>query len=146
LSAGAVAPAAVDAIPGLTLDAKIFAVVPQADHEARTFPVLVRAANPGGQVASGMLARVRLTLSAGDEVLIVPKDAIVRQGLQTMVYTIEDGKAVMMPVVTSSTNEDMIAIEGDRLKEGMAVVVRGNERIFPGSPVRVQGEGSNHSN
>ena len=80
--------------------------------------------------------------------LAVSKDAIVRQGLQTMIYTVEDGKAVMIPVVTSSTNADMIAIEGDRLKEGMTVVVRGNERIFPGSPVRVQGESSNsnHSN
>ena len=64
------------------------------------------------------------------------KDAIVRQGEQTMVYTIADGKAVPIPVIVGSTAGDMIAVTAEGLSEGMPVVVRGNERIFPGSPVR----------
>jgi membrane fusion protein (multidrug efflux system) len=137
LSAGAVAPAVVDAIPGLTLDAKIFAVVPQADHEARTFPVLVRAANPGGQVASGMLARVRLTLSAGDEVLIVPKDAIVRQAQQEILWIVDNGAARAVSVRTGRGVGERVEVEGD-IEEGDIVVVRGNERLAPGQPVIVE--------
>jgi multidrug efflux pump subunit AcrA (membrane-fusion protein) len=68
--------------------------------------------------------------------LAVSKDAIVRQGDQTMVYTIVEGKAAPIPVVTSSSNGIMIAVSGEGLSEGMPVVVRGNERIFPGSPVQ----------
>ena len=42
----------------------------------------------------------------------------------------------------------MIAVEGEGLSEGMQVIVRGNERIFPGSPVKLREAASNssHSN
>ena len=69
------------------------------------------------------------------------KDAIVRQGNQTLVYTIVDGKATPITVTTSSSNGTMIAVSGEGLEDGMPVVVRGNERIFPGSPVRTPDEG-----
>jgi hypothetical protein len=36
----------------------------------------------------------------------------------------------------------MIAVSGAGLEPGMTVVVRGNERIFPGSPVRTANEGA----
>jgi len=66
----------------------------------------------------------------------VHKDAIVRQGAQTMIYTVADGKAAPVPVMIGSMSGDMVAVSGDGITEGMPVVVRGNERIFPGSPVR----------
>ena len=71
-----------------------------------------------------------------DGVIIVSKDAIVRQGSQTMIYTIDEGKASPITVSTSSTSGQMIAVEGPGLTEGMPIVVRGNERIFPGAPVK----------
>jgi hypothetical protein len=39
-------------------------------------------------------------------------------------------------VKVGSTAGNMIAVEGEGLSDGMVVVIRGNERIFPGSPVR----------
>ncbi|MCH7677624.1 efflux RND transporter periplasmic adaptor subunit [candidate division KSB1 bacterium] len=132
--------------PGKSRTGRVTGISPSASVSTHTFPVFVTVDNKDGFLGGGMLVRATLSLNKKFTSLAVSKDAIVRQGLQTMVYTIEDGKAVMIPVVTSSTNEDMIAIEGDRLREGMPVVVRGNERIFPGSPVRLQGESSNHSN
>lgn len=134
--------------PGKSRTGRVTGISPSANASTHTFPVFVTVDNKDGLLGGGMLVKATLSLNKKFTSLAVSKDAIVRKGLQTMVYTIEDGKAVMLPVVTSSTNEDMIAIEGARLKEGMAVVVRGNERIFPGSPVRLQGESSNsnHSN
>jgi hypothetical protein len=45
----------------------------------------------------------------------------------------------MIPVQTSSTSGQYVAVTGEGLSEGIPVVVRGNERIFPGSPVKVNG-------
>jgi multidrug efflux pump subunit AcrA (membrane-fusion protein) len=53
-----------------------------------------------------------------------------------MVYTIVEGKASPINVNTSSTDGKMVAVSGQGLTEGMPIVVRGNERIFPGSPVK----------
>lgn len=131
-----------------SLTGRVTGISPSAGEATHTFPVFVSVDNKDGFLGGGMLVKATLSLNKKFTSLAVSKDAIVRQGLQTMVYTIDDGKAVMVPVVTSSTSEEMIAVEGERLKVGMTVVVRGNERIFPGAPVRVQGEATNseHSN
>jgi len=111
-------------------------ISPSATQETHTFPVIVTVDNSEGRLGGGMLVRARLSLDEVFSSLSVNKDAIVRQGAQTMVYTIADGKAVPIPVTTGSTSGQMVAVQGEGLVEGMPVVVRGNERIFPGSAVR----------
>jgi len=101
----------------------------QAIEETHTFPVLVTIREANGRIGAGKLVRATLSLDDTFSSLAVSKDAIVRQGLMTSVFTIVDGKAAPIPVETSSTSGKMIA-----------VVIRGNERIFPGSPVRVEGD------
>jgi len=120
----------------LTLQGKVSGISPNASTETHNFPVLVDIPNPRGHLGSGMLVRATLTLDDKFSSFAVSKDAIVKQGIQSIVYTIGDGKAVPVPVETSSTEGKMIAIKGENVAEGMPVVVRGNERIFPGSPVR----------
>ena len=137
LEQGAPVPATVGALPGLTLDGKIFAVVPQADPEARTFPVFVRAANPDEQVAAGMLAGVELTLSGGNFALVVSKDAVVRQAQQELIWIVDDGVVRAVSVRTGRGVGDRVEVSG-AVAEGDIVVVRGNERLAPGQPVVVE--------
>lgn len=111
-----------------------------ASNETHTFPVLITVKNPNGKIAGGKLVRATLSLKEVFTSLAVHKDAIVRQGLQTAVYTVNDGKAMMIPVMTSSTDGKMIAVKSPQLTEGMPVVVRGNERIFPNAPVQISGQ------
>ena len=134
VSAGDTAPATLDALPDLILDGSVFAVVPRAGSAARTFPVLVRAPNPGQQVGAGMLARVRLVLSSSREVLQVPKDAIVRQAQGQAVFLLEGDVVQMISVSTGRTSGTHVEVAG-KLKPGDRVVVRGNERLQPGQKV-----------
>ncbi len=120
---------------------KVSGIAPQASRATHTFPLIVAVSNKDGRLASGMLVKATVSLKGKFSSLAVSKDAIVRQGNQTLVYTIVDGKATPITVTTSSSNGTMIAVSGDGLEDGMPVVVRGNERIFPGSPVRTPDEG-----
>jgi RND family efflux transporter MFP subunit len=122
---------------GREVTGTITGIAPSAGEETHTFPVIVTVENPDGLLGAGMLVRATLPLDETFTSLSVPKDAILRQGTQTMVYTVADGKAVPIPVRERSTSGDRVAVEGPGLVEGMPVVVRGNERIFPGSDVRV---------
>lgn len=115
-------------------------IAPDASEDTHTYRVIITVDNKDHRLGGGMLVRTAISLSDKFESLAVSKDAIVRQGLQTMVYTISDGKAVPIPVTVGSTSGGMIAVSGEGLSEGMPVVVRGNERIFPGSPVRTGDE------
>ena len=114
----------------------VVGIVPNASEDTHTYRVIVAVENKDHRLGGGMLVRATVWLSDKFESLAVSKDAIVRQGEQTIVYTIADGKAVSIPVTLGSTAGYMIAVAGEGLSEGMPVVVRGNERIFPGSPVR----------
>lgn len=107
-----------------------------ASDETHTFKVIVNVANKDNVVGSGELARVALYMKDIFTSFAVSKDAIIRDGTKTKIYTIKDGKASPVPVITSSTDGDYVAVKADRLTEGMPIVIRGNERIFPGMAVR----------
>jgi membrane fusion protein (multidrug efflux system) len=115
-------------------------IAPNANEDTHTYRVIITVDNRDHRLGGGMLVRATVSLSDKFDSLAVNKDAIVRQGMQTMVYTIADGKAVPINVTVGSTSRDMIAVSGEGLSEGTPVVVRGNERIFPGSPVRTSDE------
>ena len=123
-----------EALPG-----KVIGISPNASGETHTFPVIIDVPNPKTRLAGGMLVRATLSLDNKFTGLAVSKDAIVRQGPQTMVYTVAEGKAVPVPVVTTSTSGKLVAVQSDMLREGTPVVIRGNERIYPGAAVNVAG-------
>jgi RND family efflux transporter MFP subunit len=109
---------------------------PNASSDTHTFPVIIMVDNADGRLGGGMLVRATVSLDEVFTSLAVHKDAVVRQGPQTMVYTINEGKAAPIPVMVGSMSGDYVSIQGEGIAEGMPVVTRGNERIFPGSPVR----------
>jgi membrane fusion protein (multidrug efflux system) len=115
---------------------------PSASEVTHTFPVIIAVDNQDGRLGGGMLVKATLSLNKKFTSLAVSKDAIVRQGNNTMVYTIVEGKATPIAVSTGSTLGTMIAIAGEGVTEGMTVIVRGNERVYPGSPVRTPEQAS----
>jgi len=131
------------AAAGGELSGEITGIAPRASEATHTFPVMIAVKNSEGRLGSGMLVRATLTLAGTFRSLAVSKDAIVRDLEGTSVYTIADGKAKPVPVEVRATLGAVAAIEAEGLEVGEPVVVRGNERIFPGGPVRLQGEAGN---
>jgi RND family efflux transporter MFP subunit len=124
-----------EALPGIEMAGRISAVIPRAAAETRTFPVKVRFANRGHRVGVGMLAQVELGGGEGYTALVVPKDAVVRQGDGGLVYRIGGGNTVEpVTVATRGAVGAWIEVVGP-LAAGDRVVTRGNERLFPGQPV-----------
>ncbi len=122
---------------GTPLAGRVTGIAPRASETTHTFPVLIEVDNDGGRLGSGMLVRAALALEGTFVGLGVSKDAIVRQADRTIVYTVADGTASEVPVTIRGTLGTLVAIEGDGLRAGQDVVVRGNERIADGSAVRV---------
>ncbi len=125
-----------DALPGDEREAEVWAVVPKADPDARSFRVKFRVDNPSGRLVSGMVARVSIFVGARTPVTLVPKDALVDAAGGKLVYVVVDGAARPVPVKISFAVDGMVAVDG-ALEPGSMVVVRGNERLRPGQPVEV---------
>jgi len=54
-----------------------------------------------------------------------------------VVFAVVDNKAMMFPVKVLTYSGMDAAIAGTGLVEGMQIVTKGNERIFPDMPVQV---------
>ncbi|HUO84644.1 MAG TPA: efflux RND transporter periplasmic adaptor subunit [Thermoanaerobaculia bacterium] len=123
---------------GESMTGSVRAIVPRADPRARTFPVKISLPNRDGRVAVGMLAEVELSLGGAEGAILVPKDAVVTEGPQRLVYVVGvDNTVQPVPVTTSSSQGAWIAVSGD-LNAGDRVVTRGNERLRPGQTVQPQ--------
>ena len=125
-----------DSLPGMAVEGKVFSVVAQADRNARTFPVKIEIANADLRMKSGMVANVALQVGRRHEGLVIPKDGLVLRGQQEFVFLVKDGIVSQVPVQPLIHLETVVEIQGE-IEEGMTVVIEGNERLFPGQPVRV---------
>ena len=118
------------------LSATVSTILPKGDSNARTFPVHIELPNKDFKIKSGMAATVTFSVGEKRTVKLLPKDAIVTSGNLRLVYTIDSGKAVPVPVKVVGYYDNDAAIEG-ALEPGQQVVTRGNERLRPGQAVQV---------
>lgn len=135
LTGGVEAAVTIEALAALQVTGRVIAIIPRADPQARTFPIKLRVPNPDSRIGVGMLAAVDLPIGDNRRGVIVPKDAIVRQGPMVLVYRIGEGEVVEpLPVQTGQGLGAWIVVEGP-LVAGDRVVTRGNERLQPGQTV-----------
>ena len=125
-----------DGLPGFIAQGEVFSLVAQADRVARTFPVKIGIPNRDLVIKSGMVSRVTLQVGRPHEGIVVPKDALVLRGGNEFVFLVNDGMVGQIPVQPIMHLDGFVEVVGD-IQEGMVVVVEGNERLFPGQPVRV---------
>lgn len=121
-------------IEGQPLHATLKSIIPVADAATRTFPVELRIPDGKGLI-EGMRIEVQVPTLKKQTGLMVPRDAVIKRFGQNVVFFVTDGIAKMMPVQVIGYDGDRAAIAAAALAEGMRVVVKGNERIFPDMPV-----------
>ncbi len=125
----------VDSLPGFEAQGRVVAVIPQADAQARSFPVKVRVANSRRRLAAGMLAQVSFPAGDTQRTTVVPKDAIVSRGSSRVVFKVNgSGTVDEVPVETGAGAGVWVEVRGN-ISAGDKVVTRGNERIQPGQAV-----------
>jgi len=120
-----------------TITAKVRAVVPQENPLTRTRTVRFSAdlAALHGRLAGNQSVSVAIPISDGKEILSVHKDAILKRGGNDMVFVVEQG-AVQPRDIKIGDGVGGRFVVRNGLTVGEVVVIRGNERLFPGQPVR----------
>lgn len=118
---------------------KLTAIIPSGDKLTRTFPIKFKANLPKDNFAfEGQQAKVSLSKEEKTQALILPRDAVIKRFGQTVVFFIDSkNTAQMVPVKIIGFLDDKVAVASDNLKVGMDIVSKGNERVFPNSPVKI---------
>ncbi len=130
-----------DAMPSRSIDGRISAKVALNDTSSRTFLLRVQLADGELHITPGMSAQARLRILATERVLTIPRDAILRDAYgASRVWVLADVDGA--PVATQRTVRVGRSFEGNTelrsgLEPGVRVVIRGNETLREGQPVRV---------
>lgn len=129
----------VDAYPEGKFSGKVSKVSPIVDLETRTTPVEITVDNPGHRLQSGMFADVSLIINERKAVPVILKEAVMGREPNRYVYVIEGNKAVSRKVSLGIRQGPYYEVRAG-LKEGDPVVIMGQQRLYEGASVMVEGE------
>lgn len=92
--------------------------------------------NTNNELLPNQFVKVSLLGLTRANVIKVPQKAVLQNPLGTVVFVVEDGKAVTKPVKIGETSENEFVIDSG-LKEGDTLIVNNFFRIKNGTPVKV---------
>lgn len=133
----------IDALAGEPILASVTRVSPIVDPETGTFKITVEIDDPERRIKPGMFGRLSVVYDRRENVLKIPRSALVEEAGGASVFVVEDGIAVSRAVETGYSDRGMVEIisgiaDGEQivtigqsgLKEQARVAVIGN----PGNP------------
>lgn len=119
---------------GPRFDAVVDAIDPSVDPGTRTLSLQAAVPNPDAVLRPGMSARVRLVVGEEPDAVIVPQEAIVRQGTKYLVWVVgDDTTAHQREVVLGEFLVDGVQVRAG-LEPGEQVIAAGFQKLRPGMP------------
>lgn len=126
----------VDALPGRTFTATIYAIDPHIDVNGRALSIRATLPNPNQELRPGLFVRILVKGATKQNVLVIPESAVVPRGQDKIVFAIENGQAVETKVKLGARAEGRVEIL-DGLKPHAVVVTAGQQKLRNGSNVEV---------
>jgi membrane fusion protein (multidrug efflux system) len=126
----------VPAFPEVTFPANIVTVAPTGDARAHTFDAKIVPTNPDARLMPGMFAQVQVIAQQKPDAILVPKEAVVQQGNNQVVFVNDNGRAAQRPVQIGIIDLKSAEVLGG-LAEGEQVVVVGQTGLRDGAAIRV---------
>ena len=137
VEAGRPATVELDYLPGLMLEGTVDYVNPELNPETRTLTVRLRFENSGARLLPNMFARVVIDGSPVNNIVHVPREAVVRGGRSSrVVVDLGDGLFESRGVLVGIESGDRVAIRRG-LREGERVVVSAQFLIDSESNIKV---------
>ncbi len=138
MRAGAPVSMQVDALPGVAFDGRIDRISPVVDAGSGTFRVVCEF-SPDARLRPGMFGRIGVVFDQREDVLTVPRVALLEGEGEAAVYRVQDGKAVRTPVQVGYLSGDVAEIRAG-LSQGDIVVTTGKVALRDGAAVDVIGQ------
>lgn len=126
----------VDALPGRVFTGTIYAIDPMVDVNGRALTIRARLPNPDLILRPGLFARIVVKGQTVQNVSLIPEEAIVPRGKDSLIYQIVKGRAVETKVRLGTRKAGEVEVlEG--LIADAPVITSGQTRLRDGSPVDV---------
>ncbi|MDN4503414.1 efflux RND transporter periplasmic adaptor subunit [Alteromonadaceae bacterium BrNp21-10] len=111
-------------------------ISPVIDSKTGTFKVTLQVPNDNDLLKAGMFAEVKLNYDTRDNVIILPREALLDIDNQLNVFVVKDGVASKTPITTGYQEDGSIEVTSG-LNGNEHVVVTGHHNLKDQSPVEV---------
>jgi membrane fusion protein (multidrug efflux system) len=120
-------------------------IAPAGDARAHTFDAKIVPDSQDDRLMPGMFAQVRVVAAQKPDAILVPREAVVQQGGNTIVFVNDNGRAAARQVQLGM-NDDRSTEILSGVAAGEQVVVVGQNGLRDGAPIQVvtapaQGQG-----
>ena len=127
----------VDAIPGKVFEGVVDRISPVMDSGSGTFRV-TSAFNSDKTLRSGMFGRLEIAYDQRDNVLTIPRAALIEDEGESAVYLVRSGKAIRVPIKIGYSNGEIAEVISG-IRQGDKVITAGKVAVRDGSKVSVIG-------
>ncbi len=117
LRAGQVVGMQVDSMPGQQFEGAIQRISPVVDAATGTFRVTCEFRDASGQLKSGMFGRLGITFAKHDDILAIPRSALMDEDGETAVYVVVSGASVAAEAKQESNGNPDPNAKSDRGKD-----------------------------
>lgn len=124
----------VDAFPNMEFEGTVIAIRPEAEELGRLFAARIAVSNGRGMLKPGMFAKASLTLSAQDDAVLIPRDAIKIEDGKEFVFVRDGDKAKRIEVTTGLSKDGWVQVFG--LPPTSDVILGGKESVRDGDTIR----------
>lgn len=120
---GALVRASSPALPGVTVEGRVQAILPDVNPATRTLKARLELANPQGRLVPGMFVSMQFVDMRAQKALLIPTEAVIQTGKRTVVILAEEnGRFRPVDVKTGVESEGQTIIK-EGLQAGQRVVV-----------------------
>lgn len=125
------------ALPGQRLDLQVDQIAPTGDEKAHTFFVQMRPVDAPPGLKPGMSGEVSI-VTRHEKVVLAPKEAVLYQSGQAILFVVQDGKAQLRKVDGGLIDNKNIEVQSG-VQPGDQVVVSGQNLLNEGDQVTLEG-------
>jgi len=125
-----------DILPGRIFNGDIKLINPRIDSQTGTIKVTIEVFDETLQLKPGMFVKVKIIIGMKENILVIPRKAILFKQNKTYVFVLDQGRAAQREVILGLTEEDEVEIT-EGLNEDEVIVTVGVEGLKDGQQVRV---------
>jgi membrane fusion protein (multidrug efflux system) len=115
----------IDALPGPPLIAAVTRVSPVVDPETGTFKITIELSDADQRIKPGMFGRMSIVYDKHENVLQVPRSAIIETASDTTIFVVEDGVGLRKTIESGFSSDGMVEIISG-LTDGENVITVGH--------------------
>ena len=125
IAAGQSVVISIDALPGGTTTAFVTRISPIVDPNTGTFKITIEMNGEDQRIKPGMFGRMSIVYDQHENVLQVPRSAIVETATESSVFVVEDDIGVRKPIETGFSSNGMVEVVSG-LTDGESVITVGH--------------------